>query len=295
MRASRLPAAGSLLAILLVGCGVMSAQGSYEASIETWRRDQNAALTADDGWLTVVGLFWLKAGPNRAGTDPSSDIVLPAGTAPPRVGVFRLENGQATFEAEPGASVLVNGRQIATARLKPDVDHVVVGDLTMFVIRRGDRYGVRLRNSNSRARRTFAGRVWYPVRSSFRVTGRFVPYNPPRQVSIVNVIGDISAMTSPGYVEFTLNGRSLRLDPVTEPGADELFFIFNDLTAGTGTYPAGRFLYTALPKNGVVELDFNRAVSPPCAFTAFATCPLPPKQNRLPLRIEVGERYTGQK
>jgi uncharacterized protein (DUF1684 family) len=295
MRSFRSSAAGLFLAILVAAAGALLAQGPYAAAIEAWRRDQNAALTAEDGWLTVVGLFWLKAGPNAAGTDPGSDIVLPAGTAPPHIGVFRLESGQATFETEPGVSVLVNGRQTATARLRPDVDRVVVGDLTMFVIKRGDRYAIRLRNRNSEARRSFAGRVWYPVRPAFRVAARFVPYNPPRQIAIVNVIGDATAMQSPGYVEFTLSGRTCRLDPVTEPGATELFFIFKDQTSGAETYPAGRFLYAALPKNGVVDLDFNRAVSPPCAFTAFATCPLPPKQNQLPVRIEAGERYPGHR
>jgi hypothetical protein len=286
---------GPACALLLAIAGGATSQPSYENTLQKWRQEQDAALRADDGWLTVVGLFWLKAGANRVGSDPANEIVLPHGTAPPQVGVFRFDNGLTTLDALPGAPVLVNGQRTSTARLRPDVDRVVVGDLTMFVIRRGERYGIRLRNRNSEARRTFTGCVWYQAKPAFRIRGRFVPYDPPRQLPIVNVLGNLSSMTSPGYVEFTLEGRVFRLDPVAEPGANELFFIFKDETAGGETYPAGRFLYSALPRDGFVELDFNRAVNPPCAFTAFATCPLPPKQNQLPVRIDAGERYAGHK
>ncbi len=282
--------------LLLAMAGAAASQASYEDSIQTWRRDQEAALRADDSWLTVAGLFWLKPGPNRAGADPSNDIVLPKDRAPARVGVFQFRGGQTTFTAEPGAPVRVNGQSAAAAvRMRPDRDQVVVGDLTMFIIGRGERFGIRLRDKNSEARRTFTGRVWFPVSPSHRVMARFVPYNPPKQLPIVNVIGDTSMMPSPGYAEFTLDGQVFRLEPTAAPGDPELFFIFRDLTSRTDTYPGGRYLYTPLPQAGAVELDFNRAVSPPCAFTAFATCPLPPKQNDLPVRIEAGERYVAHK
>lgn len=295
MLPSRLFTTGLALALLLAMAAATASQPSYEDAIQNWRRDLDAGLKADDGWLTVVGLFWLKAGSNRVGSDSSNDIVLPRRAAPARVGAFLFEDGQTTLAVEPGVTVLVNGKPAGTARLRPDADRVTVGDLTMFVIKRGDRYGIRLRDKNSEARRTFASRAWYPVKPSFKVRGRFVPYNPPRQIPILNVIGDTAPMPSPGYVEFTLNGTVLRLDPVAEPGTNELFFIFKDQTAGTDTYPAGRFLYAALPQGGSVELDFNRAINPPCAFTAFATCPLPPRQNQLPVRIEAGERYVAHK
>jgi hypothetical protein len=295
MRASRVFAAVLATALLLAMAGGTASQPSYEDAIQKWRDDLDASLKSEDGWLTVVGLFWLKAGPNRVGSDPSNDIVLPKRAAPARVGVFLFESGQTTLTVEAGIAVLVNGKPAGSARLRPEADRVSVGDLTMFVIKRADRYGIRLRDKNSEARRTFTHRVWYPVKASFKVTGRFVPYNPPRQIAIVNVIGDVAPMPNPGYVEFTLNGQVFRLDPVAEPGASELFFILKDQTAGMDTYPAGRFLYTALPQNGSVELDFNRAINPPCAFTAFATCPLPPRQNQLPVRIEAGERYVAHK
>jgi uncharacterized protein (DUF1684 family) len=168
MIAPRWCTAGLAIALVLATADATTTQISYEASIQKWRRDVDAALRADDGWLTVAGLFWLRPGPNRAGTDPSSEIVLPSGAAPPRVGVFRLAGGRITFETEPGAPVLVNGSRTDAARLEPDVDRVTVGDLTMFVIGRGERYGIRLRDKNSEARRTFTGRAWFPVRTPIR-------------------------------------------------------------------------------------------------------------------------------
>lgn len=284
-----------VVGLLAAAAGVAAAQLSYEQATEQWRRSLDAELRADDGWLTVAGLFWLKEGPNRVGSDPSNDVALPKGSAPARVGVFRLRDGRTVFEAEPGVAVRVNGAAAATAALRPDVDRVVVGDLTMIVIKRGTRYGIRLRDKNTAARRTFAGRVWFPVNPAYRVTGRFVAYSSPKEIPIVNVLGDPAPMSSPGYVEFTLGGKTVRLDPVAEPGSRQLFFIFKDLTAGSATYPAGRFLYADLPSDGVIELDFNRAINPPCAFTPYATCPLPPGQNELPVSIEAGERYAPHK
>ncbi len=292
----------SLLLLALAGAAGARAiaaappQASYESAVQQWRRDQEAELRADAGWLKVVGLFWLKPGANRAGADPASDIALPAGKAPARVGVFQFAGGQITFASEAGVAARVNGRAVSAAvRLQPDNDRVVVGDLTMFVIVRGERTGIRLLDKNSDASRAFTGRVWYPVKSPLRIAARFVPYNPPKQIPIVNVLGDTSQMPSPGYVEFALDGKVFRLDPTAEPGSTELFFIFRDQTSRGDTYPAGRYLYTSAPKAGVVDLDFNRAINPPCAFTAFATCPLPPKQNDLPVRIEAGERYAARK
>jgi uncharacterized protein (DUF1684 family) len=265
---------------------------SYEASIQEWRRTQDAELRADDGWLNVAGLFWLEPGENRAGADPASQILLPAGRAPARVGVFQFVRGRTTFTAQAGVPVLINGRMAAAAvQLRPDTDRIVIGDFTMFVIARGERSGIRLIDKNSAARRTFTGRVWYPVKPAMRIAARFVPHDTPKQLSIVNVLGDRSLVPSPGYVEFTLDGKVWRLEPTAEPGDSELFFNFRDLTSRTDTYQAGRYLYTPRPKGGIVDLDFNRAVSPPCAFTAYATCPLPPKQNDLAVRIEAGEKH----
>jgi len=282
------------LATLLALAVLPAGQPSYRAQVEQWRQGREANLRAEDGWLTVVGLFWLKEGTSTAGAGRGNDFVLPPGTAPERVGTFSFHDGKTFFAATPGVEVTLNGARVSSATLatdstgKPDV--LGIRNLRMFVIQRGSRFGVRLKDRDSEARRNFTGTRWFPIKEEYRVRARFVPYTPPKKVEVPNILGDVEQESSPGYVEFQLQGRQYRLDPVSE--GDVLFFIFKDLTAGKETYPSGRFLYADMPKGGEVVLDFNRAVNPPCAFTPYATCPLPPAENRLPVRIEAGElRY----
>ena len=263
--------------------------GSSLASITRWRASHEAALRADEGWLTVVGLAWLKAGPNRAGTGPDAAVRLPAG-APRSVGVFGLGGDQVTFEPAAGASVAVNGKPASSSqRLRPDIDTITSGGLTLFIIERAGRYGVRIKDRDSEARRAFGGETWYPVREAWRVVARFEPYHPPKVIQVLNVLGQTDPQPSPGAALFTLDGKQYRLDPISEGG--QLFFIFKDATTGATTYPSGRFLYASPPVNGQVILDFNKAENPPCAFTDFATCPLPPRQNQLTTSVDAGERY----
>jgi len=267
---------------------------AYRAEIEEWRRRRETALTSDDGWLTVVGLFWLKHGANTVGADPASDVVLPQNSAPPTVGVFDLHDGLVSFQAAANLKVTVNNTDTTSATLKPDSsgspDILRLNDLTMFVIERGGRYAIRLKDKNSEMRKAFTGIKYYPPKEEYRVKAKFVPYSPPKMITVPNILGQVDQEPSPGYVVFELNGRELRLDPVTEDGS--LFFIFKDLTSGKETYPPGRFLNTEMPQNGEVILDFNKAYNPPCAFTPYATCPLPPEENKLPVAIEAGElRY----
>ena len=272
---------------------------AYRAEIETWRAQREARLKGDGGWLQVVGLFWLKAGPTSFGTDPANGIVLPLASAPARAGVFELRDGKTTVRMENGVEATVAGTPVSVRELRPDVpgpaDVLKLGPrLTLHVIERGGRYGIRLKDTQSALLKEFTGLRWFPVREDYRIDARFVAYDPPKTIPVPNILGQVEELPSPGYVAFTVGGREVRLDPVLEePGADELFFIFRDQTAGKETYGAGRFLYTPMPKDGVVALDFNRAYSPPCAFTPYATCPLPPKQNRLSVRIEAGEMRSG--
>jgi uncharacterized protein (DUF1684 family) len=265
---------------------------AYQAEIESWRRRMEESLRADRGWLTLAGLFWLNQGANRFGASPDNEIVLPGESAPAHAGSFVFQAGTATLHAA-AAGVAVNDQPATTARLHSDADVapdlVTIGDLTMLVIQRGKRYAIRLWDRRSPARVAFTGRRWRPVNESYRLTARFVPYDPPRTLPVPNILGETEQRLSPGYVVFTIDGHEHSLDAVTE--GDQLFFIFRDQTAGDTSYPAGRFLKAAFPQNGQVTLDFNRAYSPPCAFTAFATCPLPPPRNHLPLRIEAGELY----
>jgi hypothetical protein len=284
------------LAALLLCIGLIdAAPPSYESSIQSWRAAREERLKAKDGWLTVAGLFWLHPGKNVCGSDPKSDIVLPAGRAPARVGVFTFENGRTHFQMFQGAHILINGKPGVSADLQPDTsehpDQIQMGDFTMFIIERGGRFGVRVKDINSQFRREFTGLRWYPVKSQYRVIANWTPFHGPRKIAIPNILGQTEYEASPGYATFDLMGHSYRLDPTVDE--KQLFFVFRDGTSGKATYPAGRFLYAEMPKEGKVVLDFNKAYNPPCAFTPYATCPLPPKQNRLTVKIEAGELKYG--
>ena len=266
---------------------------AYAGSIETWRAAREAELRADDGWLTLVGLFWLHEGPNAIGGGDANAVPLPTSSSPPHLAVLALKAGVVRITPEPGTALRINGKPASAQTLAPqpgNYDTLTIGSLTFFVIKRGDRFGVRVKDRESEARRTFAGLRWFPIREASRIRARFVAHATPTSIMIANVLGNIDAWPSPGYAAFTLDGHEYRLHAVLD-GADakELFFVFRDLTTGQETYPGGRFLYAAMPVNGEVVLDFNKAHSPPCAFTPFATCPVPPKENHLAVRIEAGE------
>ena len=285
-----------LLLVLAVSATVKAADNSYRASIAQWQHEREARLKADDGWLTLAGLSWLKEGFNTFGSDPGNRIVLPTGSAAGRAGVFEFHGGKTVIRMEGGAHATLAGKTVTTQELRPDqpgpADVVALGDLTLQVIERGGRYGIRVKDKNSKVRKEFAGLKSFPVNEAWRVEARFVPYTPPKVLAIPTVLGDVEKSPSPGYAAFTLHGHEYRLDPILDDDGHSLFFIFRDLTTGKETYPAGRFLDADPPKDGKVVLDFNKAYNPPCAFTPYATCPLPPPQNALALRIEAGElRY----
>ena len=278
-----------LLALTLIA---VDTPASYRAQIERHRGDRLAELTAPNGWLAVAGLFWLNDGAHRAGSDPSSAIRLPP-RAPKTIGVFTVKDRQITFAAEPSAGVTAAGAPVTSFTFEPqrgEQSAITVAGVTLFAIRRGDRLGLRMLDPDSAERKGFAGLKYFPLNAAYHVRAKFVPYEKPRTVPVPNVLGMLVPMESPGYVEFALKGRAYRLEPVYEtPKHEDLFFMFKDLTSRTETYEAGRFLHTPLPSAGVVDLDFNRAYNPPCAFTAFATCPLPIKDNQLAVRIPAGE------
>ena len=252
---------------------------SFETDVAEWRKDREARLKADDGWLTLVGLTWLKAGPNAA---------------PKSAGVFTLRDKAVEFAPAAGADVRFNGKPLSRpAIVKPNsADVIEAAGLKMLLIDRGGKLGVRIKDNASEYRRNFKGLRWFAPRRDWLIEAKFIPYPQARKMLFDAQAGDPQPMTSPGYVEFTHAGRPLRLTPVNEDG--RLFFIFRDKTAGKTTYPAARFLYADPPKNGRVTLDFNKAYNPPCVFTPYATCPLPPPENRLPVAVEAGERmYEG--
>ena len=272
----------------------LAADTGYPHEVEAWRAKREADLRAPEGWLSVVGLHWLREGTSTIGSAKGSDILLPP-PAPARVGTVDLARGKLTVRVAPGVTVKAQDKAVTEVELHSDkagkADVLTVGPVSLFVIERGGRLALRVKDPESPRRRGFRGLDWYPVKDAFRIQARFVPYEPVKKVPIANVLGMVEPLPSPGYAVFQVGGREVRLDAVLEePDAKELFFIFKDTTAGKETYPAGRFLYSAMPKDGQVVLDFNKSYSPPCAFTSFATCPLPPRQNRLAVRIDAGEK-----
>lgn len=267
---------------------------TYEQDLLAWRQAAEDTLRADDGWLTVVGLDWLHEGENRVGAGADCDVRLAEGSAPAEVGTIVYDGERAVLHPADSAGVRVNGELAGVRELASDAtgkpDMVTVGSVTFFLIRRGERLGVRIRDTQSPARRGFGGRVWYPVRPELRVEAVYAPYDPPRPLAITNILGDTEEYQAAGLVSFSVGGAAVQLEAIGRMDGG-LWFIFRDATSGHGTYPAARFLYADAPRDGVVVVDFNRAVSPPCAFTDFATCPLPPRQNILSVAIEAGERY----
>ena len=271
---------------------------AYAKEIEQWRAKRLADLTSDDGWLTLVGLFWLKEGENKFGSDVANDVILPPGKVPPHAGSFSLHNGVVKLEAPPASGITADGKPATSLELKSDADGsptvLHIGSVSLQVIKRGEKLGVRAKDKDNPDRTNFRGIDSYPADLNWRIDAKFEPYNPPKPMQIMNVLGMASGETSPGAIVFTVDGQTYRLDALTEPDEPRYFMIIADKTNGKETYGAGRYLYVdPADAGGHVVIDFNKAYSPPCAFTNFATCPLPPEQNRLPFAIEAGEKYSG--
>lgn len=294
----KLGATVTLIACLALSCARHSQiidQNSYMREIERWRAGRLAELTNESGWLSLVGLFWLKDGPNTLGSDVKNDLVV--AKVPPHAGTFVLQSGVVTFETATRNVFAVDGAPVSSVQLKSDADDkptiVRAGSLSFQIIKRGDRLGVRVKDKENPDRLQFRGLEYFPATMKWRFEARFERYDPPKTVPILNVLNMESDEPSPGAIVFELNGKTYRLDAINETGEPRLFMIFADDTRGKETYGAGRYLYVDPPdQNNHVVIDFNKAYSPPCAHTKFATCPLPPTQNILPVRIEAGEKYT---
>ena len=286
---SRTGPASLVLVALFVCLG--AADVSYQASVEQWRQKYEAKLRADDGWLTVSGLFWLHDGENRFGSASGNDVVLAFPPMPANAGRFDLHAGKTVVHVNPGVPITMGGKPVESAELRPDSkqDRLVIGDLTFFVHASGGRFGIRLKDKNSRLRKEFKGLHWFPVDPAYRFTARYVAYPSPREVEIETTIGDHDKLHLEGYVAFSMAGKEYRLDAEKDDSGG-LFIVFRDLTSKTETYQSARFLDTDPPKDGAVELDFNKAYNPPCAYNPYTTCPLPAPGNRLQAEIPAGEK-----
>lgn len=284
----------SILAVMLLGfLNVAQAQTDYVKTVEKWRSDEASDLKKETGWLTVAGLFWLKDGVNTVGAGPEFDVRLTDNFKQAKFGEIDFKDGVGTLKVESGVEAQGDGKDISTIDLVSDEKgkptQIRTGSQTFYLIKRDDRFGIRLKDSNSKARLAFKGLHWFPIDESYKVTARFEAFPEPKEVMIPNVLGGSFKMKSPGILKFAFKGKEYSLQPVLEDDG-KLFIIFRDGSNLNETYLAGRFLYADKPVNGEAMLDFNKAQNPPCAFTPFATCPLPPPQNTLDVEIKAGEK-----
>ena len=301
-----LAAALLVLAALSLGCDSASSRkaadpvpaATFADSLTEYRAAREERLRDETGWLTIAGLFWLTPGDNPFGTGPDNAVVLPTG--PARAGTFVLADGAVTVRPEPGAGLLLDGAEVGERRLATDAegepDQLTLGRLTFWVIQRGDRLAIRLRDPESSLRVNFAGVDFYPPDPAYRVPARFHRYPEPHRVPMENMAGTVDTVIVPGEAVFSLAGEEIALLPVVDDPADSaFFFVFSDATSGDETYGGGRFLSATLGPQDRVVLDFNRAYNPPCAFNPYTTCPLPLPENRLRVSVRAGERaYAGE-
>jgi len=274
---------------------------AYAAEVEEWRSGRLERLTADDGWLTLTGLYWLEPGENFFGSGEDNTVVLPDESVPSVAGQLVLgPDSVVTAIAAEGTDVNVNGEPLKEATLKTDVeggpDVVTAGRIQFYIIAREGRLAARVKDPKAVTRTAFAGIEHFPINESFRVEARLEPYEAPREVAIPTVLGQDSLRVAAGVLHFDIGGVDHALEPyLSGPENERYFLIFRDATSAVTTYGAGRYLYaSAVDEGGTTVLDFNLAYTPPCAFTPYATCPLPPPQNWLQVSIEAGEKYSGE-
>jgi len=278
--------------LVLVSFGFKSDK-TYESDIKIWHKGRIEALKAENGWLNLAGLFWLEDGKNSFGGDGKNKIVFPSDKSPAHLGEFILENGQITLEAKPEAEIYNNDQLVTKLVIFPSDKPVVLKhkSLKWFIIKRGDKFAVRLKDLESPFLKEFQGIDTYPIAEEWKVKAKFEP-TTGRQISIIDITGRLDQQESPGVLTFNVKGKSYKLDALKS--GEGFFILFGDNTNKKETYGSGRFLYTEKPDaEGYVDLDFNKSINPPCAFTPYATCPLPPKQNVLALAVTAGEKNYG--
>lgn len=294
-----------LVALLLpFPCVALAQDPTWQNDIAAWRTQHVVELQKPDGWLALAGLAWLEPGDNTFGSAQDNKIHLPP-SAPAHLGILHLQGETVTLNPPSDGfpdGFLVDGKPVRPQPLHTDPDHdknnphLTIGTLNLYVIHRGDRFALRIKDAKSPALTGFHGLKWYAPDPAYRVTAHWIPYSPQKTFTIATLIGTSYPAQIPGSAEFTLHGKTYRVDPILEgPEVAKLFFVLRDTTSAKTTYGACRFLYTAFPDHGLdhpgeLVLDFNRLENPPCAYTPYATCPLPPPQNRLPIPLPVGEQ-----
>ena len=289
-----MPGSITLLAATLALAVGIPGDEAYRKQIEDWRQHRVERLTAPTGWLSLIALDWLEEGRNTLGSAPDNSIVV--AQWPAHLGTITLAFGKATIEVDPAAAdVLIDGTKQASAELlddtNPQATVVSTGTVMFYVVKRGERWALRVKDSEAKTRKEFVGLDYFDIDPSWRIEAKWEPYDPPRDVEEPNILGEVDKVVVPGAAVFERGGKTFRLEPVIEtPGDTELYLVFADRTSGKETYGAARFVYSEPPKDGKIVIDFNKAYNPPCAFTPYATCGLPTQQNRLDARVTAGEK-----
>jgi hypothetical protein len=273
-----------------------AAAATFAHEEQAWRDKRRSDLLKPEGWTSLIGLHWLDPGSHYIGSAAGNGIQLSMG--PPHLGMVSIDGQEVRFVPDGSAQLTLDGKPLAAATpLRTDADPAgpsVIGfdgdKGHATVIERNHRYALRVKHADAPTRTQFAGIDYWPADPAWRIQARFVPHEKGRTIEVANIIGGLDAMANPGIVEFQQGGKTHRIEALDE-GEGVLFLVFADRTNGHGSYGAGRFLDAPMPDaNGHVTLDFNQSRNPPCAFTAFATCPLPPPENRLDLAITAGEK-----
>ena len=289
----------SLLLIFSCSTESFKEKGSpeYISDVKEWHKNRIERLKRDNGWLNLVGLHWLKEGKNTFGSSAENGFIFEGEDVPASIGVLELKDSIVSIKVNENVDVLIDSVIIKTAILKSDFEEnttlMELGSLRWFIIKRGDKLGVRVRDLEAKLLTEFEGIDTFPINEDWKVEAEFVEYEPPKKIVIPDVLGNFNESESPGALKFNVDGTEYSLDP-TEASSG-YFLIFADLTSGEDTYGAGRFLYVEpADSTGKIYIDFNKAYNPPCAFTKYATCPLPPKQNHIKLRVTAGEKNFGE-
>lgn len=287
--------------MIIVGCTppatapVAEITDPYMSEIQDWHQQRNARLNQPDSWLTLSGLFWLEQGENTFGGSLENDLVFPGHQVAARLGTFILKGDSVSLRIHDGINIMTNDSTLTETGLKKDSsgepDILQWGSLTWYIIERGDRIGVRLKDAAHPNYVNFKPTELFPIKPDLRVQATLLPFDTTTTIEIVNVLGDASPNPTPGILSFELDGKMHSLTPLGDEGDENYFIIFGDASNGLTTYGAGRFLVVpAVNAEGVTTIDFNRAYNMPCVFSPFATCPLPPSENILSIAIEAGEK-----
>ncbi|MFO7830327.1 MAG: DUF1684 domain-containing protein [Bacteroidales bacterium] len=266
----------------------------YIQSVKEWQQNRLERLKSENGWLNLVGLHWLKEGENPFGSSDANNIAFPE-KAPEFIGSYSLYKDNLSVRIEPDIDVYINDSLIKEHDVFTDADknttYFKLGDYRWHIIKRGDRYGIRLRDLKSPLLEKITEIPSFPIDLKWRVKATFEPFEKPKEIAVPNYLGSVDYEKCYGLLKFTINDQELSLMPLGDGVNENFFLIFGDETSAEETYGAGRFLSVEKPdKNGITYIDFNKATNPPCAFTDYATCPLPPKENILPVKILAGEK-----